>query len=204
MPQAQALFGGTDGRGVPSAQRYVAAFFEWFGEFGHFCARLARAAVSPPYEFRELLRQMDSVGSLSLPLVALAGAATGVVMSLQTRFDYDAKQIFAKPDTAKLKDTKALDEAGQFLQQNKFGLVVISASAGMKGDSDKERGVTEAQAMVVRNYLVNHFETDDTRVRTRGAGKTPGTSDAGDIQILVYPATVAENPSPHNKKASAR
>ena len=36
-------------------------------------------------EIRELLRQCDAIGSKSLPLVALAGAATGVVLSLQTR-----------------------------------------------------------------------------------------------------------------------
>jgi phospholipid/cholesterol/gamma-HCH transport system permease protein len=59
--------------------------FEWFGELGIFCARLFRSALAPPYEFRELLRQCDEIGSLSLPLIALAGAATGVVMSLQTR-----------------------------------------------------------------------------------------------------------------------
>src|SRR5437016_10660609 len=59
--------------------------FEWFGELGFFCARLFRAALVPPYEFGELLRQCDEIGSKSLPLVALAGAATGVVVSLQTR-----------------------------------------------------------------------------------------------------------------------
>jgi len=59
--------------------------FEWFGEMGIFCARLLRAALAPPYEFGELLRQCDEIGSKSLPLVALAGAATGVVVSLQTR-----------------------------------------------------------------------------------------------------------------------
>ena len=63
----------------------VATFFEWFGELSLFCGRLARAAVTPPFEFRELIRQMDSIGSMSLPLVALAGAAIGVVLSLQTR-----------------------------------------------------------------------------------------------------------------------
>src|SRR5437763_4957666 len=59
--------------------------FEWFGELGFFCARLFRAALVPPYEFGELLRQCDEIGSKSLPLVALAGSATGVVLSLQTR-----------------------------------------------------------------------------------------------------------------------
>jgi len=60
-------------------------FIEWVGELAIFCGRVARAAVSRPFEFRELLRQMDSIGAKSLPLVALAGAATGVVLSLQTR-----------------------------------------------------------------------------------------------------------------------
>jgi phospholipid/cholesterol/gamma-HCH transport system permease protein len=60
-------------------------FFEWFGELGAFCGRVARAAFTRPFEFRELLRQMDSIGAVSLPLVAAAGAAVGVVLSLQTR-----------------------------------------------------------------------------------------------------------------------
>jgi phospholipid/cholesterol/gamma-HCH transport system permease protein len=61
------------------------AFFEWFGELGLFCRQLAKAVFVPPYEGRELIRQLDAIGSKSLPLVALAGAATGVVLSLQTR-----------------------------------------------------------------------------------------------------------------------
>jgi phospholipid/cholesterol/gamma-HCH transport system permease protein len=59
--------------------------FEWFGELGMFCARVVRAAVTPPYEWRELLRQCDAIGARALPLVAIAGAATGVVLSLETR-----------------------------------------------------------------------------------------------------------------------
>lgn len=43
------------------------------------------SVFSRPFEFREFIRQLDSIGSKSLPLVALAGAATGVVLSLQTR-----------------------------------------------------------------------------------------------------------------------
>ena len=59
--------------------------FAWFGGLGIFCMRLFRAALVPPYEFGELVRQCDEIGSKSLPLVALAGAATGVVLSLETR-----------------------------------------------------------------------------------------------------------------------
>src|SRR5579862_6829828 len=70
--------------GIP-VKALVASFFEWFGELGIFFGKLARAAISPPFEAGELVRQMDAIGAKSLPLVALAGAATGVVLSLQTR-----------------------------------------------------------------------------------------------------------------------
>jgi phospholipid/cholesterol/gamma-HCH transport system permease protein len=68
--------------GAAGALRSV---FEWFGEIAEFCGHMARAAITRPFEFGELVRQMDSIGSMSLPLVALAGAATGVVLSLETR-----------------------------------------------------------------------------------------------------------------------
>jgi phospholipid/cholesterol/gamma-HCH transport system permease protein len=57
--------------------------FEWFGSLGDFCVQLLRA-LAPPFEGREFIRQMDVVGAQSFPLVALAGAATGVVLALQT------------------------------------------------------------------------------------------------------------------------
>ena len=57
----------------------------WFGEISVFCFNVLKAALVPPYEGRELLRQMDEIGSKSIPLVVLAGAAIGVVSSLRTR-----------------------------------------------------------------------------------------------------------------------
>lgn len=69
---------------MPTASIFV-SLLEWFGAIGIFCGRLARGICSRPFEGRELIRQMDAIGSQSLPLVALAGAATGVVLSLQTR-----------------------------------------------------------------------------------------------------------------------
>jgi len=62
----------------------IAGFFESFGQFALFCLRVARAALAPPSEWRELVRQCDIIGAGSVPIVALAGAATGVVISLQT------------------------------------------------------------------------------------------------------------------------
>src|SRR5437588_4529723 len=86
---AAAASGAMAGGGLrdqdPSARNFLFSVFEWFGVLGLFCARLLRAVLTPPYEFGELLRQCDAIGSKSLPLVALGGAATGVVLSLQTR-----------------------------------------------------------------------------------------------------------------------
>lgn len=70
---------------VYSSKGMITEFFEWFGDLGVFCWRVVRAAVTPPFEFRELFRQLDEIGSKSLPLVALAGAAIGVVLSLEAR-----------------------------------------------------------------------------------------------------------------------
>jgi phospholipid/cholesterol/gamma-HCH transport system permease protein len=68
-----------------SSPGLVVSLFEWFGSLTLFLLRLLPAALRPPYEGRELLRQLDAIGTRSLPLVALAGAATGVVLALQTR-----------------------------------------------------------------------------------------------------------------------
>jgi len=62
---------------------FVNSIFEWFGGMGVFFWQVLRAAVTPPYEWRELIRQMDEVGSKSLPLVSMAGAAIGVVLSME-------------------------------------------------------------------------------------------------------------------------
>jgi len=75
----------------------VNGFFEWFGSLGIFSWQVFKAAVTPPYEWRELIRQLDEVGSKSFPLVALAGAAIGVIISLEARYSltrFGAKSMF--------------------------------------------------------------------------------------------------------------
>src|SRR5271170_2736049 len=64
----------------------INGFFEWFGELGIFVWQVMRAAVRRPFEGRELIRQLDEIGSKSLPLVALAGAAIGAVLALESRY----------------------------------------------------------------------------------------------------------------------
>ena len=103
------------------------------------------------------------------------------------KFDYDGKQLFDKPDTAKLKNEKTLNDAGELLQENKFGLAVVAASTGMKGDADKDKQLSEARAAVVRDYLTKNFKFDDTRLKTLGVGKNPEAGDDGKVEILIYP-----------------
>jgi phospholipid/cholesterol/gamma-HCH transport system substrate-binding protein len=106
-------------------------------------------------------------------------------------FTYPAKQLFDKHDSAKLKNQKSLDAGGEFLANNQFGLAVVVASAGMEGDTQKDLVLTEARAMVVREYLVENFGFDDSHLKTLGMGKqTDANSDVGwgTVRILIYPS----------------
>jgi phospholipid/cholesterol/gamma-HCH transport system permease protein len=76
---------GATGPATTGPTDAVRSFFTWFGELGLLSARTARAAIRPPYEINELIRQMDDVGTRSALLVTVAGAAIGVVLSLETR-----------------------------------------------------------------------------------------------------------------------
>src|SRR5271165_3074009 len=105
-------------------------------------------------------------------------------------FTYSSKQLFDKHDSAKLKNQKSLTAGGEFLANNQFAFAVVVVSAGMEGDTQKDMVLTEARAMVVREYLVETFGFDDTQLRTLGMGKqTEMKSDAGwgTVQILIYP-----------------
>jgi phospholipid/cholesterol/gamma-HCH transport system substrate-binding protein len=103
-------------------------------------------------------------------------------------FEYDGREIFDKPDQAKLKNEKTLKEAGDYLQANKFGLAAVVVSVGMKGETDKGRVLSEGRATAIRDYLAKNFRLDDTHIKTIGLGKTNGTGDNGKAEILVYSA----------------
>ena len=50
-----------------------------------FAVRALRDMFRPPFEFSETARQVYEIGWRSLPLIAAAGYAVGIVMSMQTR-----------------------------------------------------------------------------------------------------------------------
>lgn len=106
-------------------------------------------------------------------------------------FTYAGKQIFDDRDSAKMKDEKTLKDAGDFLAQTQFGVAVVVVSTGMDGDTQKDLVLSEARAMVIREYLVENFGFDDSQLKTLGQGKQAGANldaDWGSIQILIYPA----------------
>ncbi len=106
-------------------------------------------------------------------------------------FTYSSKQLFDKQDSAKLKDQKSLHAGGEFLADNQFGFAVVVVSAGKAGDTQKEMLLTEARAMVVREFLVESFGFDDSHLKTLGIGKQMNTISDGDwgtVRILIYPA----------------
>jgi outer membrane protein OmpA-like peptidoglycan-associated protein len=69
-----------------------------------------------------------------------------------------------------------------------FGLAAVISSADLKGDTEKMLTLTQAQTTVIRNYLVQNFQLDDTRIKTRGLGKSRELGPAAQVQIRVYAA----------------
>ncbi|MGA3104102.1 MAG: MlaD family protein [Terriglobales bacterium] len=118
-------------------------------------------------------------------------------------FTYSGKQLFDKQGSAKLKNQKSLKAAGDFLADNQFAVAVVMVSAGKEGDKQKDLVLTQARAMVVREYLVENFGFDDSQLKTLGAGKqTDAGSDPGwgTVKIMIYPDGTE---IPPNKKATA-
>jgi outer membrane protein OmpA-like peptidoglycan-associated protein len=106
-------------------------------------------------------------------------------------FTYSPKQLFGGSDSSKLHEQKSLNEAGQYLAANQFGCAVVVVAAGAEGDTQKEMVLTQARAMIIREYLVQHFGFDDSSFKTLGLGKqATAKTDAewGTIQLLVFPA----------------
>jgi outer membrane protein OmpA-like peptidoglycan-associated protein len=108
-------------------------------------------------------------------------------------FTFDGKELFSKTDTAKLSKEKPLTQVGSFLESNPYGLVVVSAQTGSRGTREENMKLSQARAMVVRQYLAKKFKLDDARLKTLGAGEDPkAATDNGRVTILVYPG-VREN-----------
>jgi outer membrane protein OmpA-like peptidoglycan-associated protein len=138
--------------------------------------------------------------SASLTANKISGLPPGTPLKT---FTYTAKQLFDARDSAKLKNQKSLNAGGEFLSENQFGFAVVVVSTGMEGDAQKNQVLTEARAMVVREYLVENYGFDDSLLKTMGMGKQASASlesDWGSIQILIFPVGTE---MPVNRQAPA-
>jgi phospholipid/cholesterol/gamma-HCH transport system permease protein len=63
---------------------FVERFLLQMGRFVHMLGRVFAWTPRPPYDWRELLRQMVKVGVSSTPVVLLTALFTGMVLALQT------------------------------------------------------------------------------------------------------------------------
>ncbi len=61
------------------------AFFIEIGDMSYFSGRYLREVFTPPFEFKELLRQCYNMGNRSLLLVGVTGFILGLVFTLQSR-----------------------------------------------------------------------------------------------------------------------
>jgi phospholipid/cholesterol/gamma-HCH transport system substrate-binding protein len=112
-------------------------------------------------------------------------------------FSFESKTLFDNVDTAKPRNQKSLRAAGQFLADTEFGVAVVVVSTASAGDTQKDLVLTQARAMVVRDYLVANFSFDDAQLKTLGLGKGKGLSPDstwGTVEIIIYPAD-AEPPT---------
>ncbi|MGA9462028.1 MAG: MlaD family protein [Terracidiphilus sp.] len=124
--------------------------------------------------------------SADLGANAISGLPQGTPIKA---FTFTVKQLFDGRDSAKLKNQKSLNDAGEFLAQNQFGVTVIVASTGLEGDTQKDAVLTEARAMIVRAYLAENFGFDNSLLKTLGMGKQARVNidaDWGSIQILIF------------------
>ena len=60
-------------------------FFVQIGELSFFAGRFFKEVLTPPFEFKELLRQCYQMGNRSLVLVGVTGFIIGLVLTLQSR-----------------------------------------------------------------------------------------------------------------------
>jgi phospholipid/cholesterol/gamma-HCH transport system permease protein len=87
-------------------------------DYTRLCAAAARAAVTPPVYWRDMVEQFDAIGVGSLTVVVLTGLFTGAVLALQTGFTLD--QFGARSEVGRLVGASMIKELGPVLT----GLIV--------------------------------------------------------------------------------
>lgn len=117
-------------------------------------------------------------------------AAVPRAQALRT-FVYATRDIFDKPDTAQLRNEKALKPLGEYLEKTPFGLALVAAYTGVEGNQQQNLELSRARALVVREHLAKNFRIDDARLKTKGMGEDARSDPKGAdrVEVLIYPAS---------------
>jgi hypothetical protein len=76
----------------------------------------------------------------------------------------------------------------------------------MEGDTSKNLVLSQGRALVVRGYLVENFDFDDSKLKTQGMGKKSGACPEtgwSSIEILVYPTGIEVPPDEQPQSSSS-
>jgi phospholipid/cholesterol/gamma-HCH transport system substrate-binding protein len=149
-------------------------------------------ALSHNFLLKGFFNRRGYENSADLAKYAISRLPSG---SAVQKFTYAGDKIFDRIDNAKLKNKKTFTDAGKFLEVTKYGLAVVAGYSGMKGDTAKNKVLMQARTMVVREYLVQNFKLDDTRMVTIGLGESNEVGDSGRIEILIYPVGTTASPA---------
>jgi phospholipid/cholesterol/gamma-HCH transport system permease protein len=56
-----------------------------FGNYVFFIGRFFKSALTPPFEFRQIVRHIDDLGAMSLPLIGIINFILGLILAMQSR-----------------------------------------------------------------------------------------------------------------------
>lgn len=108
---------------------------------------------------------------------------------VEKKFVYSNKNLFDEQETGKIKEKNSLKDAGKFLEKNPFGLIVVTSYSDEPGEKEENLQMTQAQALVVRKYLVDNFKIDESKIKTKGYGEQYSKqkdAEQSRLEILVY------------------
>lgn len=96
------------------------SFFAEIGDIALFAGRFFREVFSPPFEFKELVRQCYNIGNRSLGLVVVTGFILGLVFTLQSRPTLEQLITYNGARCMNIQDTYGLEvgKAANFIVLN--------------------------------------------------------------------------------------
>ena len=134
-------------------------------DYVHLQIATIRAIFTPPYYFRDIVQQFESIGIGSLTVVLLAGFFTGAVLALQTGITLD--QFGARPFVGRLVSASMVKELGPVLTGLMLACRIgsgIAAELGSMVVTDqinalRTLGTDPVRKLVVPRVLAGFFMT---------------------------------------------